>query len=121
MDACSWSQHAAFLIAYLRPFSRSDDDDDVLPCPDGTPKWIKGEDGVWCLYFKWNELCAAAWRSAKAGVPTLKEKQKLKRHILTTAGIEDFVDKKFTVNGKSNRWIVWDDRHMAALDKLTGA
>lgn len=121
VDACSWSQHAAFLIAYLRPFSRSDDDDDVLPCPDGTPKWIKGEDGTWSLYFKWNELCAAAWRAAKAGVPTLKEKQKLKRHILSTAGIEDFVDKKFTVNGKSNRWIVWDDRHMTALDKLTGA
>lgn len=121
VDSCSWSQHAAFLIAYLRPFSRHDDDEDVLPCPDGTPKWIKGEDGVWCLYFKWNELCAAAWRAAKAGIPTLKEKTKLKRHILHEAGLDDFVDKKFTVNGKANRWIVWDDRHMNALDRLTGA
>lgn len=121
VDSMSYSQHAAFLISYLRPFSRSDDDDDVLPCPDGTPKWIKSEDGTWSLYFKWNELCAAAWRAAKAGIPTAKEKTKLRRHILAEAKLDDFVDKKFTVNGKANRWIVWDDRHMAALDRLTGA
>lgn len=121
VDSLSYSQHAAFLLSYLRPFSRSDDDDDVLPCPDGTPKWIKSAEGTWSLYFKWHELCAAAWRSAKAGIPTLKEKTKLKRHILAEAGLEDFVDRKFTVNGKPGRWIVWSDAHMTALDRLTGA
>lgn len=121
-DAQTWSQHAAFLISYLRPFSRSDDDDDALPCQDGTPRWIKESDGSWILTFKWNELCAASWRGAKAGIPTLKEKQRLKRMILEEAKLgKDFVDRKFVVNGKSGRWIIWNDEHMQALDRLVGA
>lgn len=122
VDSCQWSQHASILLIYLRPFSRSDEDegDDDPPCADGTPKWIK-KDGRWAMYFKWHEMLRLAWRNLRVPL-TVEQERVLKRKILEVTGEVDFVTSNYRRNGDSlGRFKVWGPQHLEALDKLTGA
>ena len=120
VDALSWSQHAAFLLSYLRPFARRDEDDERLSA-DGTPKWVLLK-GKWTLHIKWHILCGRAWEASKGGVPGEDAKKRLKAAILAATGEEDFTVRQVGVStGERQRWIVWDDDHIRALETLTGA
>lgn len=120
LDSCLWSQHAAILRSYLRPFGRSDDEDEA-PYTDGTPKWIKGRDGVWRLYFKWQDMIRYAWANVKPTITTVQERE-LKRKILLITGERDFKEHVWKRGDESlGKFKVWTDDHIAALDQLTGA
>ena len=120
LDSCVWSQHAAILRGYLRPFSRSDDDENDPPCADGTPKWVK-KGGNWLLYFKWQEMLRSAWRNVSVPI-TVEQERTLKRKILEVTGEKDFKESGFIHNGESlGKFKVWTDAHINALDQLTGA
>jgi len=122
IDSCQWSQHAAILVGYLRPFSRSDDDDceDDLPCADGTPRWIK-RDGRWAMYFKWHEMLRLAWRNLRVPL-TIEQERVLKRKILEITGETDFATTVYKRDKVSyGRFKVWEQQHLDALDQLTGA
>jgi len=119
LDACLWSQHAAILLAYLRQFSRSDDEDEQ-PCGDGTPRWIC-RDGRWELWLKWQETVRSAWRNLKTPI-TVEQERVLKRKILEITGEADFRELVWKRGpDKLGRFKVLDDRHLEALDRLTGA
>lgn len=121
VDACQWSQHAAILLCYLRPFSRAEEDDDEMPpCQDGTPRWIK-KDGRWQMFFKWHEMLRLAWRNQRAPL-TVEQERVLKRKIIEITGETDFQTSVYKRENVSlGRFKVWGPQHLAALDQLTGA
>ena len=120
VDALSWSQHAAFVLSYLRPFTRQEDEEVVLSA-DGTPKWVLHKN-TWKLHIKWHVLCAKAWEASRGGVPGEAQKKLLKAAILAATGETDFAIRQVgDSTGDRQRWVIWTDDHIRALETLTGA
>jgi hypothetical protein len=120
VDALSWSQHAAFVLSYLRPFTRQEDEEVVLSA-DGTPKWVLHK-STWKLHIKWHVLCAKAWEASRGGVPGEAQKKLLKAAILAATGETDFAIRQVgDSTGDRQRWVIWTDDHIRALETLTGA
>lgn len=120
------TSNASILYQYLRfGFTKSEDgsgEADKLPNHSGIPKWIQDEKtGEWGLWLKWNETMDAAWRKKGRQEPSTKEKRLLKAQILEEVGEENFESTAKKFDRGSGRWFLLRDRHIDALEKLSGS
>lgn len=112
---------ASILLSYLRQFDAIDDEteESSLPNLSGVPKRIK-VNGRLELWFKWRETWSQATRKLPKGELGYKDSLTLRSRILEVTGQKEFADTLKTVNGERSRWIVWTDREIKALEKLSG-
>lgn len=117
---------AGCLLTYLKRFDVQDgeSEEDNLPNPSGMPKWIKvkhrstgtvGDE----LWFKWRETWDAVRR--KHDSISHADIKDLRARILAATGEKEFRDQKKQINGEDGRWLIWTDREMKALARLSGA
>lgn len=117
---------AGILYSYLAfGFSQNEptgDESDFLPNHSGTPKWIRVKDkDEWELWFKWHDTIDAAWRKKSLQPPGVKERRMLKAMILEETGEKDFTDRLKRFGQGAGRWLIFTDKHIKALAKLSGA
>lgn len=116
--------NALTLYQYLRGFSKTEtgeNEEDRLPNHSGLPKWIRGANGEWGLWFKWNETIDAAWRKKGDKSPGRTPRRRLKAMIHEEVGEKNFENESKRFDNGSGRWFIMRDRHIAALEKLSGS
>jgi hypothetical protein len=92
--------------------------DDDRPQPTGKPSWIRNEDGSFDLYFSWSKLFEDI-RSSRKVIIMDGEMVALKRRILKAVGEKEFQGRRVRVEtGVQRRFIVWQQRHIDALEAL---
>ena len=92
--------------------------DDDRPQPTGKPSWIRNADGSYDLYFSWNKVFEDIRSSRKVNIMD-GEMVALKRRILKVVGEKEFQGKRVRVEtGVQRRFIVWQQRHIDALEAL---
>lgn len=130
MDACrheypppEYQRHAllaAWMLDYLRRFAKPTSDTATEPSPTGSPRWIY-EGGSTVLSFR----CEDAWHKAAeqaGGTVTTSEWRDVGRRIRKITGEKEFPAMSRRGKGSKHgaRFVLWDDRHIAALEKLAG-
>jgi len=115
-----YSLLASWMLDYLRRFKKPTSEDVTEPSPTGTPKWIFAG-GQPALAFRYED----AWRRAveqAGGAVTTAEWRDVSRRIRNITGEKEFSDMSRRRKGDSPgcRFTLWDDRHIAALEKLAG-
>jgi hypothetical protein len=115
-----YSLLASWMLDYLRRFKKPTSEDVTEPSPTGTPKWIFAG-GQPALAFRYED----AWRRAveqAGGAVTTAEWRDMSRRIRNITGEKEFSDMSRRRKGDSPgcRFTLWDDRHIAALEKLAG-
>lgn len=116
--------HANILLAYLHTLSKVEDDaspDASKPLHTGSPKWIRDEEEGWRLWFKWDALVANACKSRNVSLIGEGQKKALARAIRAAQGIDEWLDEKHVINGKSGRWIIWSEAEVDAIARMCGA
>ena len=111
---------AAWMLDYLRRFARPTSDTATEPSPTGSPRWIY-EGGSMVLSFR----CEDAWHKAAeqaGGTVTTSEYRDVGRRIRKITGEKEFSAMSRRGKGSKHgaRFVLWDDRHIAALEKLAG-
>jgi hypothetical protein len=92
--------------------------DDDKPHASGKPSWVRQKDGRFDLYFSWNRVFEDIRKSRKVNVLD-GEMVSLKRRILIATGDSEFYAKRArSENGTQRRYIVWEQRHIDALETI---
>jgi len=115
--------YATILAEYIEEQSKKttgNDDLDRKPRDGDQPKWLL-ERGEWGLYFQWDGIIAAAWRSR--GIrqePQPKERRRLFAEILRMSGDADFekATGRVTESGNRRSYKIMRERHVDALRRL---
>lgn len=115
----TYSRTAGCLIQYLKRFSSSNAEDGEL-AESGTPQWVTNKrTGQDELLLKWESM----WEAVQKRFPFIANKDviDLRRRLLTVVspGLDRFPDRLETINGHRSRWIVWNDSHIRALERLS--
>jgi hypothetical protein len=111
---------AAAILDYLRRFKKDTADDRSTPLPTGQPRWITYKDRR-VLAIRWSVVCARAADQAGIKIDDAGRIE-MGQRIRQITGEERF--EAISHRGKDGsagyRAVLWDDRHIAALEKLAG-
>lgn len=103
---------ASNLLDFLSRFqTESSQEENPKPHADGTPRWIGGK-----LYFKWWEAWLMATKRGDA-IPK-PVKMDVRRRVLEIVGKDEF-DSEASKRFGPGRWIVWGQRELDALSKIS--
>jgi hypothetical protein len=110
---------AGALLNYLGRYERTDDPTVKEPSTSGAPRWIihQGRSELWF------DLSTAWTRAAEAAGIDISEAERRSVHTAVRRHVGE--DKFSCTNrrnqqGNSQRYYRWDNRHIAALERLTG-
>ena len=114
--------HASVFLSYLDGFPKTesgDDEDARQPNHSGVPKWIFSKRaGEWRLWLKWPPSMAAAWKKAGLGSGYLDAGKIIKEELQREVGEKRLPESSKVWGGKSGKWFVLREYHIAALQKI---
>jgi len=115
----TYSRTANYFLEYLRRFETSNSEGDEVG-EGSTPRWIKNrKTGQDELLIKWE----SAWEAVQKRYPFIVNRDivDLRRRLLAAVspGLDRFPDRLEKIDGRRSRWIVWNDSHIHALEKLS--